>query len=212
MFISTSISIHICVLVFFPISLRITSNPRRHRGLERWWLLWGANIAGSPGCRVFGDGLTMCFFLTIKVIPSSWLLQVIIFFGEIEVLVQFWSSLGVRKTHLSSQEESVAMMDAMISLTLESNVIVCADDLPSVVRRKHKDIVPHGYRGFHSHWGTPSYHPFLDGIFHNTNQPFWGYPYFRKPPNAKYMSIFPSCDSGYPDWLENRRKPVWSPF
>ena len=37
--------------------------------------------------------------------------------------------------------------------------------------------------GFLSHRGTPSYHPFLDGIFHEINHPAMGVlPFFRKPP------------------------------
>ena len=42
-------------------------------------------------------------------------------------------------------------------------------------------------------WGTPSDHPFLDGIFHDINQTFLGYPHdygnphigFVNPPNFK---------------------------
>ena len=30
-------------------------------------------------------------------------------------------------------------------------------------------------------WGTPSHHPFLDGIFHEINQPFWVPPWPWKP-------------------------------
>ena len=36
--------------------------------------------------------------------------------------------------------------------------------------------------GFLSHRGTPSYHPFLDGIFHDINHPaIKGYPHLWKP-------------------------------
>ena len=37
------------------------------------------------------------------------------------------------------------------------------------------------YGGFLSHGGTPSYHPFLDGIFHYKPSIF-GHPHSRKPP------------------------------
>ena len=38
------------------------------------------------------------------------------------------------------------------------------------------------YGGFLSHRGTPSHHPFIDGIFPNKNQPAsLGYPHFRNP-------------------------------
>ena len=35
--------------------------------------------------------------------------------------------------------------------------------------------------GFHGHGGTPSHHPFLNGIFHEINQPFWGSPILGNP-------------------------------
>ena len=39
-----------------------------------------------------------------------------------------------------------------------------------------------GIGGFHSHGGTPSYHPFLiDGIFHEINQPFWDTSMYGNP-------------------------------
>ena len=36
--------------------------------------------------------------------------------------------------------------------------------------------------GFPSHRGTPSHHPFLDGIFPNKNHSIWGTPMKWKPP------------------------------
>ena len=39
--------------------------------------------------------------------------------------------------------------------------------------------------GFLSHRGTPSHHPNFSGIFPKKNQPFWGTPHSRKPPNKK---------------------------
>jgi hypothetical protein len=32
-------------------------------------------------------------------------------------------------------------------------------------------------------WGTPSYHPFVDGIFHETHQPVVGDPPFMETPH-----------------------------
>ena len=37
--------------------------------------------------------------------------------------------------------------------------------------------------------GTPSHHPFLDGIF-SINHPLWGYPHLWKPPNMSHMFGF----------------------
>ena len=39
----------------------------------------------------------------------------------------------------------------------------------------------HSYGGFLSHRGTPSHHPFLDGIFHETNHPYWDPPCMEPP-------------------------------
>ena len=41
------------------------------------------------------------------------------------------------------------------------------------------------------HWGTPSYHPFWFGMFHEINHPaIKGYPHFRKPHIYIYIYIY----------------------
>ena len=47
--------------------------------------------------------------------------------------------------------------------------------------------------GFLSHRGTPSYHPFIDGIFYYKPSIYWGTPHFRKPPTSQdgdFSSLF----------------------
>ena len=59
------------------------------------------------------------------------------------------------------------------------------------------------YGGFLSHGGTPSHHPFLDGIFPD-NPSILGYPHFRKPPYLQNQWFLVSrvtpcpkiCDAG----------------
>ena len=41
------------------------------------------------------------------------------------------------------------------------------------------------YGGFLSHRGTPSHHPIIDGVFHEINQPFLGYPHDSGNPHIE---------------------------
>ena len=41
----------------------------------------------------------------------------------------------------------------------------------------HSDMDIIIYGGFNSHGGSPSHHPFLDGILHEINHPVWGSPH-----------------------------------
>ena len=43
------------------------------------------------------------------------------------------------------------------------------------------------YRGFQSHGGTPSYHQFIDGIFHEINQPAVGNPLVMENPMSLHV-------------------------
>jgi hypothetical protein len=43
------------------------------------------------------------------------------------------------------------------------------------------------YGGFLSPRGTPSYHPFIDGIFHEINHPFLGIHIYGNPHISRYF-------------------------
>ena len=49
---------------------------------------------------------------------------------------------------------------------------------------KSKDV----YGGFRKNGGTPSHHPFLDGIFPTKNQPFWGTPMAIETSSCVFLS------------------------
>ena len=56
---------------------------------------------------------------------------------------------------------------------------------------KNSDIIRHLYGGFLSHRGTPSHHPFLDGIFPYKPTSYWGTPMTMEipiPPIPIYIS------------------------
>ena len=57
------------------------------------------------------------------------------------------------------------------------------------ISQKYDGIYIYRYMVISINVGTPSHHPFLDGIFPYKSS-IWGYPYFRKPPYGNMMGIY----------------------
>ena len=61
------------------------------------------------------------------------------------------------------------------------------------------------------HRGTPSHHPFLGGIFHETNQPFGIAAWLWKPPYAPTLALGDNLSIGLvmTKWIQPERDPTF---